>query len=493
MSHKQPVSTDRGKHLTAVQRMSIEAGIKAGKRVSEIASDVHKDPSTIRKEIRLHRELMTGCKYPIDCLHYAACAERKVNPMACCKHCASYTPFRCIRRDRSPGACSGCARITGCHYDKYRYRAGSAEQEYRDRLVSTREGLNLTPEEGEHLASVVSPLIRQGQSPYMIVTTHPELGISTGTLYNYISAGLLAPYGITDSSLPMKAKRRAMKKKSRLLYKKKTDRSYLKGRTYDDYTAFMAKDENRYRWVLQLDTVYNSVGDGPFIETMLFVPCTFLMAFYQEKRTDEAMVAGMNCLDRLLGPDLFEETAGVILTDRGTEFVMAEQFETRTDGTQRAHIFYCDPMASCQKAGVENSHELLRRVVPKNTEKLKSAGIDYTDLRALGLVNQEALNLALSHINSVPRLSLDGKTPIQVMKFKKPELWKKLQKSGIREIPPDEVVLKKDLLKAFRTGIADTDLEPENTGIITNSVRPRLHKTRKQTRRKNQNEQQCKE
>lgn len=479
MSAGKPIGPGKGKHLTAADRMAIEAGIKAGSRIVEIAAEIHKDPTTVSKEIRLHRILSKPCTYSTRCLHYPVCRIRKKDPLSCSGKCVSYTPFRCKRRDRSPGACNGCERISACRFDKYKYQAGTAQKEYRETLVSSREGLNLTEEEGIQLSAVAAPLILQGQSPYMVVTNHPELGISTGTLYHYISAGLMAPWGVTDSSLPMKVKRAEIKKKTRVLYKKKQDRSYLKGRLYEDYTVFMTADENRYRWVLQLDTVYNSVSNGPFMETMLFVPCTFLLAFYQEERTCEAMVSGIDRLDKLLGPDLFTETAGVILTDRGSEFTAAEKFEMRTDGTRRTHIFYCDPMASCQKGNVENSHELLRRPLPKNTEKSKSFGLDYTDLKALGLTGQKPLNLVLSHINSVPRRSLDGKTPIQIMRFKKPCLWEKLQAFGIREIPPDRVCLNKSLLKAFRTGIDPSDLEPGEPGMITNTVKPKFHKVQK--------------
>lgn len=477
MSRKKSVEPGKGKHLTAAERISIEAGIKDGSRINEIAARIHKDPTTVSKEIRRHRVLNKPCTYPVDCLSYSRCPIRRNNAMACSGQCPSYIHFRCVRRDHSPGACNGCSRIASCHFDKYQYKAGPAQHRYRETLVSTRRGLNLTPEEGEALATVVSPLIRQGQSPYMIVTAHPELGVCSGTLYNYIHAGLMAPYGITDASLPLKTKRSPIKKKSsRILYKKKQSRAYLTGRTYDDYKAFLAQEENRYSWVLQLDTVYNCVETGPFMETMLFTPCTFLMAFFQEERTCEAMVSGIDRLESLLGKDLFEETAGIILTDRGTEFTSADRFELRTDGTRRAHIFYCDPMASCQKPNVENSHELLRRALPKNSDKSKDFGMDYTDLRSLGLTCQEALNLVLSHINSVPRLSLDGKTPIQVMQFKKPQLWKKLQKFGIRRIPSDKVVLHKSLLRAFRTGITPEDLEPEPPDMITNTVKPKLKK-----------------
>lgn len=481
MPDKKPVDPNRGKHLTEADRMAIQVGIQTGSRISAIAREIHKDPTTVSKEIHLRRIKTKPCTYGIDCINYRRCTERKKNPMVCCKRCPSYVPFCCSRRDRSPGACNGCSRINACHYDKYQYRAAEAHSQYRETLVSCREGLNLTEEEGKKLSAVIAPLILKGQSPYMILINHPDLGISEGTIYNYISAGLMAEYGVTDSSLPMKVKRKPIKKKDKAKFKKKKDRSYLIGRTNADYLIFTAREENRYLWELQLDTVYNSVSDGPFMETMMFVPCTFLMAFYQEERTDEAMVNGIDQLDNLLGPELFAETASLIKTDRGTEFVMADRFETRPDGTRRAHIFYCDAMASCQKPNVECSHLMLRRDVPKNTNKKKSMGISYADLKALGLVSQEAMNHVISNINSVPRKSLDGKTPIQVMKFKKPALWEKLQSFGIREIPGDDVILNKDVLKSFRTGIEESDLEPEKPGIVVNTVRPKFHRKRKVT------------
>ncbi len=37
---------------------------------------------------------------------------------------------------------------------------------------------------------VISPLITQGQSPYHILTNHPELGMSVRTMYSYLDQGL---------------------------------------------------------------------------------------------------------------------------------------------------------------------------------------------------------------------------------------------------------------------------------------------------------------
>lgn len=489
--HGREPACGKGNHLTQEDRRKVEEGARQGLRISEIAKSVGKDPTTISKELKKHRAQSYHCRYPTDCLHYPECRGKTLAMPLCSRKCSSYVQFRCPRRDRTPGVCNGCSRISACHFDKFQYHASAAQQAYEDTLVTTRSGLNLTKDEADALCATVAPLILKGQSPYMILQNHPELGISQSTLYNYISAGLLAPYGVTDSSLPVKAKRKKMsKKKKEVLYKKREDKTYLIGRTYEDYQKYMAEEENLYKWVLQIDTVYNSVSSGPFMETMMFVPCRFLLGFYRDTRTNDQMADGIDRLDDVLGPDLFEEAASVILGDRGSEFEKPELFEKRRDGTQRAHMYYCDPMCSWEKGHVENSHELLRRLVPKNTDKLKKAGIDYTDLRALGLTGQDALNEVLSNVNSVPRRLLDGKTPIEEMRYRKPELWEKMQELGIREIPADKVVLSKDVLKRFRTGIDDADVEPvaegdEESGtiIIASAVRPKLRRKKAATGR----------
>ena len=60
--------------------------------------------------------------------------------------------------------------------------------DYRTTLIDSREGVNLTVQEAKQMASVIAPLLKQGQSPYQIITNHPELCISEKTLYNYIES-----------------------------------------------------------------------------------------------------------------------------------------------------------------------------------------------------------------------------------------------------------------------------------------------------------------
>jgi IS30 family transposase len=43
---------------------------------------------------------------------------------------------------------------------------------------------------------VITPLIFQGQSPYQIITNHPELDMSVRTLYSYLDKGILSARNI---------------------------------------------------------------------------------------------------------------------------------------------------------------------------------------------------------------------------------------------------------------------------------------------------------
>lgn len=72
------------------------------------------------------------------------------------------------------------------------YRAVKAHNEYRSVLVECRMGLNISEEELMRLDEIVSPLILQGHSPYMILAHHPEINLSEKTLYNYIERGALS-------------------------------------------------------------------------------------------------------------------------------------------------------------------------------------------------------------------------------------------------------------------------------------------------------------
>ena len=423
-------NTNTNSHLTLEERRIILTGITNGSTKTAIAQTIGKDKSTIGKEIKLHRTLSHKCKMPLECSNYKGCAHGR----KCTSDCPEYIPFRCSRRDRSPGACNGCSNWSHCRFDTYTYSPEDAHLDYKLTLVDSRLGVNLTSLEAKHIADIIGPLLKQGLSPYEILRIHPELGICEKTLYNYIENGIFHEIaGISALDLRRQVGRKLPKKKA-VLYKKREDRRYLQGRTFKDYRSYI--DENPDVFVTQMDTVYNDGTNGPFIQTFKFLAAGVLVAFYQEEKNASAMASGVDALESLLGRELFEKYVHILLTDRGSEFTAADAMETASDGSRRTRVFYCDPMQSGQKGSLENNHISLRYILPKGT-----------DLKALGLTGQPALNLALSHVNSAPVEKLGGKSPLELAGFMYHDLYEKLEAFGIRQIEKDSIILKPYLLK----------------------------------------------
>ncbi|HJI20740.1 MAG TPA: helix-turn-helix domain-containing protein [Coprobacillaceae bacterium] len=421
-------SNNKNLHLTVQERIIIEKGIENGSTKAAIALTIGKDKSTVGKEIKKHRELVHKSSYKINCANMKNCSHNHV-----CDNCADFKPFTCNRRDRSPGACNGCSKYTHCRYDKYRYKADFSHKKYREDLVDSRTGINMSYEECKAMADIIVPLIKAGHSPYHIVTNHPELNISEKTLYSYIENGIFREFGLLDIDLRIKTKRKITKKASNK-YKKREDKKYLNGRTYDDFINYTA--ENKNLSVVEMDTVYNNGSTGPFMQTFKFLDYSFMFIVYQEEKTAKSMVEGVDLLEKILGEDLFSEEVAIIKTDRGSEFCDAEGFEKEENESRRTRIFYCDPMASGQKGSLENNHKEIRYICPKEN-----------DLKDLGLNSQEKANLIVSHINSQSKEHLKGKSPLEVMEFMNPALYQKFKDFGIERINKDNIVLKPYLLK----------------------------------------------
>lgn len=139
-------------------------------------------------------------------------------------------------------------------------------------------------------------------------------------------------------------------------------------------------------------------------------------------------------LEKRLGTYEFLSLFEYLLTDRGSEFGDPEALETGVEGIQRTSIYYCDPMRSGQKGGVENAHTMLRMVLPKGTN------FEY--------LTQWDVNLIVNHINSTPRKSLGGKTPYDAaLEVFGENILKALQ---LKRISPDEVTLTPKLIRYNR-------------------------------------------
>ena len=134
-------ANNSNKHLTLDERKIIQTGIGNGSTQASIGEILGKDRSTIGREIKEHRYRRNVYTLPAECAIYAQC-----KPGNGCTgiHCPRYVPFKCTRRDRSPGACNGCEKYSKCRFNKYIYDAVQAQNEYQRTLVDSRCGENLT-------------------------------------------------------------------------------------------------------------------------------------------------------------------------------------------------------------------------------------------------------------------------------------------------------------------------------------------------------------
>ena len=93
-------------------------------------------------------------------------------------------------------------------------------------------------------------------------------------------------------------------------------------------------------------------------------------------------------------------------------------------------------MQSGQKGSLENKHIELRYIFPK-----------HTNLRELGLLSQDALNITVSHLNSAPQKMLSGKSPLDLTEFLYHDLYERLLDFGLQKIDKEKIILKPYLLK----------------------------------------------
>ena len=128
-----------------------------------------------------------------------------------------------------------------------------------------------------------------------------------------------------------------------------------------------------------------------------------MLAFIRDHNIARIVTEVVNRLYELLGHEVFMALFPVILTDRGSKFTDPFSIEFNADGKRRTHVFYCDPQRSDQKGGIEVTHEMIRRVLPKKTS--------FDDLI------QDDVSLMMCHINSYKRKKLGNRSAYQLFSF----------------------------------------------------------------------------
>ena len=266
----------KNKHLTDAERLQIEQSLKDGVSIKQIALKLSKSTSTVSREIRsrattsnkyapyrIHNRCIkrNDCKKRYLCSEKTNCTKRCSTCSLCNDLCENYQEQFCYKLYQPPYVCNGCIDEYQCVLRKKYYLHRKAHEAYREMLVETRVGANITEDGLQALDEIVSPLIMRGQSIHHIVTNNPDqFDISEKSIYRYVAGGLLKAKNI---DMPRVCRTKPRKSKP---VEHKVDRGCRIGRTYTEFLAFIEASGSP---VIEMDSVVGRVG-GKVLLTMMF-------------------------------------------------------------------------------------------------------------------------------------------------------------------------------------------------------------------------------
>ena len=128
------------KHLTLDNRIFIEKSLDNGMSFKDIGKHLSKDPTTISKQVKKHRQLKERNTFVSfnNCMLRNSCTRRNICQRTelckkyckscdyCNKRCTSFVPYRCLSLDRAPFVCNACAKKSNCRADKYYYSSSTS-------------------------------------------------------------------------------------------------------------------------------------------------------------------------------------------------------------------------------------------------------------------------------------------------------------------------------------------------------------------------------
>ena len=381
------------KHLTLSDRNDIQLGLERGETFKAIGQLILKDPTTVSKEVKRNRQVRDSTSNNLPC------------PLL----------------DKAPFVCNGCPkRRQNCGYQKIFYLAKQAQKQYEQTLVEAHDGTPLNSQTFWDIDKVISDGVKKGQHIYHILKTH-NLDVSSSTVYRHIRKGYLSIAPI-DLARAVKFKDR---RKNNL---PSIPKEAKKGRSYEDFQNYLSLNQLNY-W-LEMDTVIGRMG-GKVLLTFNLSFCNFIFARLLDNKTALEVTKHLYKIKNTLhqAEKDFCQLFPVILTDNGGEFARVDDIEMDVRGESK--LFFCDPNRSDQKGRIEKNHTLIHDILPKGT--------------SFDNLTQEDINLVCSHVNSVKRVALNGKSAYELFDFTYGEEIPKLL--GISKIPAEDVCQSSTLLQ----------------------------------------------
>ncbi len=437
--------------LTLKERKEIEAGLTRGDSYRKIARLIGRQPSTVSREVRENRHIRafkarkSVCRDKNWCKRIGICTDcvRKGAFCSGCdaRDCRDLCPIyasqtACDILIRAPWVCNGCRKNRyGCNrQNRYVYEAEVAQKTSDERRSDSRRGIDLSQEQAEVALMHIKNALSRGLSPYEISVLYEDtVGVHRSTIYRWIDAGY---GGLTNLELERKI---GFKPRERKRPRKQT--SHSKKRSYNEFEKLTYELKQART---ELDSVIGRSVDKQAVVTLYNLPCHVQLALLIEAHSCASVKKAINTIKSVMPKQMFAKWMRVVLTDNGNEFADENSLgeilgERIINNVYQVQLYYCDPRQSQQKGSCEKNHTEIRQILEKG-------------MFAFDELVPADMAVLMSHVNSNPRASLGGKSPLQMLRFiyGDDSAEALFDAFGISEVDRDELVLKPEILNIER-------------------------------------------
>ena len=265
---------------------------------------------------------------------------------------------------------------------------------------ATAKGPSLKIDKNHALAQFIEKKVNEKYSPEVIAELIKnddrfDMCLSYKTIYNYIDMGVLMidredlVYGNYRNDSNNKRKESSQTKQ------------HKKGRTIRDRPE--AADERSEIGHFEMDLVEGKKGgNDPYLLVLTERKTRAEIIEKIPDKTQDAVIEGLDRIERRMGVVKFRETFKSITTDNGREFYDYERLEESftKSSIKRTEIYYCDAYSSWQRGSNENNNRFIRRFLPKG-ESFKG-------------ITRNFVKFIQEFINTYPRKMFDFKTSRQL-------------------------------------------------------------------------------
>lgn len=178
--------------------------------------------------------------------------------------------------------------------------------------------------------------------------------VSKTTLYRYIDSGLFLT--LTNKDLPVKRKR---SRKHRIIRAKRASQGISIEKRPEDIAA----RDRAGHW--EMDCVVGRHGSKKTLLVLTERYTRMELVRLMPDKTMRSVTKALDGIEKQCGSRLFRSIFKTITVDNGSEFSDCDGMERSIRGGRRTSIYYCHPYSAYERGSNENANKLIRRHYPK--------------------------------------------------------------------------------------------------------------------------------